>query len=47
MRERTVATTWGKTRIEALSDGVFAVAIVCRRIGRRRYTRVSDAAVPL
>jgi len=26
-RERTVATTWGKTRIEALSDGVFAIAI--------------------
>jgi len=27
MRERTVAATWGKTRIEALSDGVFAIAV--------------------
>ena len=26
MRERTLSTTWGKTRIEALSDGVFAIA---------------------
>jgi uncharacterized membrane protein len=27
MRERTAAATWGKTRIEALSDGVFAIAM--------------------
>jgi len=27
MRERTLATTWGKARIEALSDGVFAIAM--------------------